>query len=314
VLWGIGRPTASRAVYGTLKDYTQYDTLIRRDFNNTPPDGGARLVPGLATSWQRIDPTTRELKLRKGVTFHDGNPFTADDLLTTFSTERLRVPKSFSPRGRIYFGYVVDVQKIDDYTVRFVTKKPDLVLEHRLSSYTSFVICDNAWNAFRKDGEDYKVWMDKAYKSMRWKPVGTEPYKFVSYRKNDPIKLMTHDQYREGKPAAQSIIFREVPEVSARISGVVSGEYQMVVEVPPDQWEILDRYKDIVTRSTVRDNSHVFVFNTPGGRWLRAPLHPLRPMPMGIVAALNRNKPIDRLVMSFAVFGFSMPNFFLVSF
>lgn len=241
--------------------YSIYDTLIRRNFRN-PPKVGVELEPGLAESWKRIDPRTLELKLRQGVTCHDGNPFNADDVLATFSAERLRGEKSFFPRGRIYFGHVEDVQKVDDYTVRFVTKEPDLILEARLSSYTAFVICDEAWNAYKKDGEDYMKWMDAAFKGLRWQPVATGPYKAVSYRKNDHIKLEAHDAYWGGKPAAKSVTFKSVPEVAARISGVVSGEYDMAVEVPPDQWEVLDRYDDIVRKSVVLDNSHVLVFNT----------------------------------------------------
>ena len=241
--------------------YSIYDTLIRRDFRN-PPKTGVKLEPGLATAWRQIDPTTLELDLRKGVTCHDGSPFNADDVLATFSPERLFGEKSFFPRGRIYFGHVKEVQKIDDYKVRFVTKVPDLILPARLSSYTSFVICDEAWNAHRKEGEDYTKWMDEAFKALRWKPVATGPYKAVSYRKNDHIKLESHDTYWGGKPAAKSITFKSVPEVAARISGVVSGEYDISVEVPPDQWEVLDRYDDIVRKSVVLDNSHVLVFNT----------------------------------------------------
>ena len=241
--------------------YSIYDTLIRRDFKNPPAGGGVNLIPGLATSWKRISPTVLELSLRKGVKCHDGNPFNADDVLTTFSKERLRGAKSFFPRGRIYFGHVSEIKKLDDFTVQFITAEPDIILEQRLSSYTSFIICDEAWNAFRKDGEDYKKWMDKAFKGLRWKPVATGPYKAVSYRKNDHIKLEAFDDYYEGKPAAKSITFREVPEVAARVSGLVSGEYQMTVEVPPDQWEVLERYKDITMKSVVLDNSHVLAFN-----------------------------------------------------
>ena len=269
--------------------YSIYDTLIRRDFKNPFPGGGAKLIPGLATSWKRIDPTTLELKLRKGVTFHDGNPFNADDVLATFSSERLRGPKSFFPRGRVYFSHVKDVQKLDAYTGRFVTQQPDLVLEHRLSSYTAFIICDEAWNAFRKEGEDYMTWMDRAFKSMRWKPVGTGPYKFDSYRKNDFIKLTAFDGYWEGKPAAKSITFKAVPEVAARISGLVSGQYQMAVEIPPDQWKVLDRYDDVTTKSVVLDNSHVLVFNT------RNEILKNKKLRHAMSLAIDRQKLIDSL-------------------
>ena len=240
--------------------YSIFDTLIRRDFRNGP-EVGVKLVPGLAESWSRPNPNTVELKLRKNVTCHDGNPFNADDVVTTFK-DRIAGKDSFYPRGRVYYSHVTDVKKVDDYTVQFVTEKPDLIFEQRLSSYTSFVTCDEAWNAHKVAGEEDKVWMEKAHKALRWNPVGTGPYKFESYRKNDHVKLASHDTYWGGKPAAKSITFKAVPEVASRIAGIVSGEFQMIVEVPPDQWQLLDKYDDVVRKSVVLDNSHILVFNT----------------------------------------------------
>jgi peptide/nickel transport system substrate-binding protein len=241
--------------------YSIYDTLLRRDFRN-PPKVGVKLLPGLAESWSRPNPSTVELKLREGVTCHDGSPFNADDVVFTFSLERQSGDDSFFPRGRVFFNHIEEIRKLDDYTVQIITKEPDPIFEQRLSSYQSFVVCDEPWYAFRTEGEDYKVWMDKAYKALRWNPVGTGPYKFESYRKNDHVKLASNDSYWGGKPAAKSINFRAVPEVSARIAGIVSGEYQMIVEVPPDQWGVLDKYDDIKRKSVILDNSHILVFNT----------------------------------------------------
>ena len=85
--------------------YSIFDTLIRRDFLKPDTDGGAKLIPGLATSWKRINPTTLELDLRKGVKFHNGTEFTADDVLFTFSEERLRGKKAALPCGS-YFAYL----------------------------------------------------------------------------------------------------------------------------------------------------------------------------------------------------------------
>ncbi|WP_422367422.1 ABC transporter substrate-binding protein [Pelagibius sp.] len=285
--------------------YSIFDTLIRRDFITPAADGGTRLLPGLATSWERINPTTLEFKLRQDVTCHDGNPFTADDVVATFSPERLRGAGSFYPKGRIYFSHVAEVQKVDDFTVRFVTERPDLVLEHRLSSYTSFIVCDEALNAFRKDGVEAALWLDEAAKALRWNPVGTGPYKFKDYQKNDRVTLVSHDDYFEGRPSAESITFREVPEVSARIAGVVSGEYDIAVEVPPDQWAVLDRYDDVTMKTVTLDNSHVLVFNTQ---------HPQlqdKKLRHALSLAIDRQKLIDGLWkgQTFTPKGHQLPSF-----
>ena len=241
--------------------YNVFDTLIRRDFAHPEADGGVRLVPGLAESWSWSTPTTFDLKLRHGVTCHDGSPFNADDVLTTFSQERLLGPGAFYPEGRVYFGMVRSVDKLDDFTVRFTTDYPDLALEHRLSSYISFIICDEAWNAFRKEGVSASVWMQDAANALALRPVGTGPYKVTEYLKNDRLTLTAFDDYFEGKPAAQTVTFRSVPEVAARVAGLVAGDYDIAVDLPPDQWQALNGYDDVVVKPVPLENTHVLVFN-----------------------------------------------------
>jgi peptide/nickel transport system substrate-binding protein len=241
--------------------YSIFDNLIRRDFTHAAADGGAKLVPALATTWRWVDPTTLEVDLRRGVTCHDGSPFDAADVLATFSPERLWGPDSYYPDGRSYFGTLKAVEKVDDYKVRFLTAEPDPTFDQRLSSYTGFVICDEAWNKFRKDGVDHKVWMEEAAASLRWNPVGTGPYKFSSYQKNDRIVLTAFDKYFEGTPAAKTITFKEVPEVAARVAGLIAGDYHIVVDLPPDQWDVVRGYPDLTLKTVPIENTHVLVFN-----------------------------------------------------
>jgi peptide/nickel transport system substrate-binding protein len=101
-----------------------HDTLVMRDNN-------LKLVPGLATSWQQLNPTTWRFTLRQGVKFHDGTPFTADDVI--FTWERASHPNS---QLRQYAIPVGKPRKIDDYTVEFVQDKPNPVtLEHATTIY-----------------------------------------------------------------------------------------------------------------------------------------------------------------------------------
>ena len=101
-----------------------HDTLVMRD--NT-----LKLVPGLATSWQQVNPTTWRFTLRQGVKFHDGSPFTADDIV--FSYERASHPNS---QLRQYAIPVGKPRKIDDFTVEFVQDKPNpITLEHATTIY-----------------------------------------------------------------------------------------------------------------------------------------------------------------------------------
>ena len=235
---------------GTRITYSVFDTLIRRDFLSGEGGGGAKLVPSLATSWERIDDTTLEVKLREGVTFHNGAAFNADDVVFTFSPERLIGEDSPLPQGRAYFGVLDRVEKLDDYTVRFVTKAPDPLLEQRLASWASWIV----------DKDD---WLEKAEgKSFAQFPVGTGPYMLDEYRADQYIRLDAFDQYWAGEPTAATVTFRRVPEPAARIAGLVSGEFDIVTNVAPDQIAQIDAYDDIETRSVVLANSHVLVYNT----------------------------------------------------
>jgi peptide/nickel transport system substrate-binding protein len=255
--------------------YSIFDTLIRRDFLNPGPNGAAALIPGLAASWKRTGPTTLELELRKGVKFHNGEEFTADDVVFTFSEERLRGKNAAIPAGRGYFGHVAKVEKIDPYKVRFVTKNPDLVLEHRLSSYTSWIVSKQEYESHKAKGAEAvkaaaggkakdapQSWLDIAVKEETWSPVGTGPYRFKDWKSDDYVRLVANDNYFMGQPAAKSVTFKQVPEVSARIAGLVSGEFDIVVEIPPDQIPVVEGYKDLTTKSVVLENSHLVVFNT----------------------------------------------------
>jgi len=251
--------------------YSMYDTLIRWDFLNPMPNGDTRLVPGLATAWKRIDPRTLELTLRKGVKFHNGDEMTADDVVFTFSPERLWGKDSALAYGRPYFGHLEKVEKIDAYTVRFTTAEPDLILEKRLSTYASFVVNARQWLDIKarvekenagKPTDQQKDWKQTALKEIRWNPVGTGPYKFKSWRKDGFIELEAFDDYFMGKPTAKKVTFRVVPEVAARIAGLVSGEFNIAVDIPPDQIDVLKRYDDIELKPVVLDNVHLIVFNT----------------------------------------------------
>ena len=102
--------------------------------------------------------------------------------------------------------------------------------------------------------------MHYALKKIRFNPVGTGPLKFVSWKKNQYIKYQAFDDYFMGKPAFKTLTFKVVPEMATRIAGLVSGEFDIIVDVAPDQFKVLDRYKDIKIHSVVLENTHMLVF------------------------------------------------------
>ncbi|MEM9683022.1 MAG: ABC transporter substrate-binding protein [Pseudomonadota bacterium] len=282
--------------------YSIFDTLIRRDFRNPGPTGEATLVPGLAKSWKRIDGKTLEVELRQGIKFQNGNEFTADDVLFTFSPERLSGKKAALPKGRRYFGHLASIEKVGPYTVRFTTKNPDPVFEHRLSTYTSWIVSKKEYESHKEKAKEVlaavkdkkakkapKTWLDVAVREEKWTPVGTGPYAFDSWKSGEFVKLVANDNYYMGKPAAKSVTFKLVPELSARIAGLVSGEYDIIVEVPPDQMPVLANYDDLQTKSVVLENSHVIVFNT------KHPSLKDKRLRQALSLAIDRKKLVDTL-------------------
>jgi len=239
--------------------YSIFDTLIRRDFSVTG-GGNASLKPLLAESWKRVSPTVLEVRLRKGVRFHNGDELTADDVVFTFSPERLWGKDSVIVGGRQYFGHLKQVEKVDPYTVRFVTEAPDLMLEQRLAAYTAQIVNRRHWMSFQK--ADDKTWMQRALREVRWNPVGTGPLKFRDWKKDQYVAFTAHENYFLGRPNFRSVTMREVPELSTRIAGLVSGEFDIIVDITPDQLPVLARYKDVDTHSVVLENSHIILFNT----------------------------------------------------
>ena len=239
--------------------YSIFDTLIRRDFS-VAGGGNASLKPLLAESWKRVSPTVLEVRLRKGVRFHNGDELTADDVIFTFSPERLTGKDAVIPGGRQYFANLKQVEKIDPYTVRFVTEHPDLVFEQRLATYTAWIVNRRQWMQYQK--ADDKQWMQRALREIRWNPIGTGPLKFRDWKKDQYVAFTAHEDYFLGRPHFRSVTMREVPELATRVAGLVSGEFDIVVDVTPDQIPVLSRYKDIDVQSVVLENSHIIFFNT----------------------------------------------------
>ncbi|TYB85201.1 ABC transporter substrate-binding protein [Oceaniovalibus sp. ACAM 378] len=244
-------PAKELSNVGTRITYSVYDTLIRRNFLSEEGGGGSELTPGLAESWERVDDRTLEVRLRSGVTFQNGSGLTAQDVAFTFSPERLTGPDTLLPEGAGYFSTLESVEAVGPLTVRFVTTEPDPLLEQRLASWASWIVNAADWRAKAEETGGLPRF-----------PVGTGPYMLNEFQADQEIRLEAFDDYYGGRPTAQSVTFRAVPEDAARISGLVSGEFDIVTNIAPDQIAQINSYDDIETRSVTLANSHVLVYNT----------------------------------------------------
>jgi len=186
-----------------------YDALARRTW-----DG--KLEPTIATSWKTITPETWEFKIRKGVTFHNGEPMTASDI--KFSLDRMRDPATKYPM-RTMFKTIVDVKVIDDFTVHVKTNKPDPTILTHLAA-TGFLVPEDY---IKKHGSDY----------FAKHPIGSVIYKFVNWLQGYHIDLEANESYW-GEPATvKTLIFKVIPENGARVAALQTGEVDIATNIPP---------------------------------------------------------------------------------
>ena len=188
-----------------------FDRLILTDKN-------VRSQPGLAVSWRTLDPNTWEFKLRQGVKFHDGSPFTADDVI--FSFERApNVPNSPASFAQA-LSSVDKIEKVDDFTLRLTTTTPDPLLINNLG--TIYIVSKKATeNATSADFNSGKA------------AIGTGPYKFVEWVPADRLVMIRNDDYWGPKPAYEKVTMRFISNSAARVAALLSDSVDLIDLVPP---------------------------------------------------------------------------------
>jgi peptide/nickel transport system substrate-binding protein len=199
----------------TCPDYNQ-EPLVRYDLKTNT------VVPALATSWEeKLDSIT--FKLRSGVTFQDGTAFNADAVVYNF---RRVFDKSFPANSGLTFPYLSyvpaykSVTKVDDMTVRVdVSPAPNTL---RTFSTTPTFIQSPA--ALQAKGKDYQL-----------TPVGTGPYKVVSFEPNVRYELTRYDGYWGPKPAPDRIVVLRKTDIAALVNDLLSGNIDAMAAPPASQ-------------------------------------------------------------------------------
>lgn len=245
-----------------------WEGLINRDWM-----GNQGPVAGLATEWKRIDDKTLELKLRQGVKFHNGDELTAEDVVFSFSKERLfgntepkggktiyesdnkpttvkELPAAVPGIGRRLWPALAGVEAVDKYTVRFHNATPDVTLEGRLYAFGSQIANRRAWD----EAASYTDWARK--------PITTGPYMVGDYKPDVSLTLAAFDEYWGGRPPLEEIRFVEVPEVASRVNGLLSGEYDFACDLPPDQIATVQAASGFEVQGSTILNHRISVFNT----------------------------------------------------
>jgi peptide/nickel transport system substrate-binding protein len=184
------------------------------------PDG--KLQPGLATEWRNTGPTTYQFKLRQGVKFHNGDPFTSAD--AKFSLERTYDPTVKTMVATVYNTIIDRIETPDPATLIIHTKKPDPLLPARLAFYGGQIVPKKYLEQTGNDG-------------FNAKPVGTGPVRFVSWTKDDRLVLEANPDYWGGRIDVDRVVFRPVPETAPRVAGLLKGELDVVTQLTPDHWD-----------------------------------------------------------------------------
>ncbi len=185
-----------------------YDGLVERD-----PD--LKIVPALAAELPRnVAPTVWEVKLRRGVKFHNGEEFNAEAV--KFSLERLKS----GLRGSSSFAPIDRVEVVDPYLVRVHTKKPWPIFTRAMTFVSAAIYPPKEYAG-----------KDTAYISKN--PIGTGPYRFARWSKDEEIVLEANPGHWRGVPRIKTVVFRPIPDDAVRVAALQNGEIDVAVNIPP---------------------------------------------------------------------------------
>ena len=178
--------------------YALHDAVVK-------PMPGQRMAPSLAESWSESpDKLTYEFKLRKGVKFHNGDPFTADDVVFSFGRAK----------GAELHEKVKEVVAVDPYTVRFVLHEPwpdFMTMYGTLASGAGWITPKKYFEQVGPDG-------------FRKHPIGLGPYKFVSMKPGIELVMEANEDYWRKVPSVKRLVFLSVPEGTTRLAMLKNGE------------------------------------------------------------------------------------------
>ena len=201
-----------------------YEALVRytKDY---------QIEPSLAVSWKQMSDTHWRFNLRKNVKFHDGSPFTADDVV--FSFGRIKQPQGTM---QIYVANIADVKKVDDHTVDFMLSGPHPIL---LRNIADFRIMSKAWSEKNRSQniQDYKS-KEETYASRNTN--GTGPYLINGWEPDKRIVFTVNkDWWGKLDGNVTDVIYTPIKSDATRVSALLSGEVDLVTDLPTQDVERL---------------------------------------------------------------------------
>lgn len=255
----------------TIAPQITAESLVFSHLTKCPmtPENPGEILPDLATEWKLIDKFTLEYKLRQGVKFHDGKEFKAEDVKATY--EYASQPSR--PASAWYPGQV-EVEIVDDYTVRLKTEKfgyPALNFWYVSAFLPVLSATDVA------DPE-----------TLKQRPNGTGAFQYVE-TKGDQIVFKAYEGYYDGKPQIETLNWVYVPDANTRVLGLLNGQYHLTERLEPEQYESLKAEAGIIASSSLSSENKYLHF-----RCNKPPFDDVR-VRMAAVHAIDRDQILELL-------------------
>ena len=203
---------SSRSIFTNI-----YDTLVWRDAKG-------KLLPSLAESWQWLDQTTLQLNLRKGVKFHNGDLFTAYDLIWT--SNRYMDKEDRQPLYSYVKGLYKTIEKKDDYTVVMHLAKPNAM---QFGDFARMPVLPK------------KAFLAMGKEKFSASPIGTGPFKFKRWDRNEQLVLVAFDDHWRGRPSVDKYVIKPIPEDFGRFAALKTGAVDIIANLPPERVAELEK-------------------------------------------------------------------------
>ncbi len=233
---------------------SRMDNIFESLVEYTP--GGTDIQPALATSWNISDDGLNiTLDLRKDVKFHDGTDFNADAVVFSFERQYNTTHPYHDYGEWAYWGYmfsdIESVEKNNDYQVTIHLKKSNAAMMTSLAMFTVAIVSPT--NA--------EKWGEDVFKH----PVGTGPFKFVEWVKDDHITLIKNEDYWRDPAKLDKLIFRVIEDPSSRLLAIQAAEIHGMEYPDPSSFEIIENDEDLQLLSEAGMNVGYLAMNTGYG-------------------------------------------------
>ncbi len=210
----------------TTADDNAY-AIVQNLFNRLVKlDASKQVIPDLAKDWEvSEDGLAITFYLNENAKWHDGEPVTSEDVKYTFETIQANKTYYFSSRLEI----VDSIETPDDHTVVFHMKSPDVSFIADLGWYATFILPEHVFNT------DVS-WEDNAASK---EPIGSGPFKFGEFKQGVNVTLVPNEDYHEGKPKIDKLVFSIIPDEQTAIQALINGEIDVFENVPSSSVEQL---------------------------------------------------------------------------